>query len=441
MENIDLFVDKICRRLEIERLNDMQLAVVEAATSKNDIVLLSPTGSGKTIAFLLPLFARIRAEVQEVQALVLAPSRELAMQIEQVARSFGSGYKINCCYGGRPMRDETKGLQQPPALLIGTPGRILDHLERGHVSLTGVETLVLDEFDKSLELGFKDEMSAIISALPGVKRRLLTSATDCEIPAFTGVRSETRLNFLEGHLRVRERLSLQIVWSDDRDKLDTLLLLLRNLEPGLTLVFCNQRESVERVSDFLSDKGVENEPFHGGMEQPERERALCRFRNGSSGVFVSTDLAARGLDIPEIKYIIHYHLPVNEAAFIHRNGRTARMNASGDSFLILGPGEQMPDYLDEKPKEFRLDPKRNLLAPPAMVTLYISKGKKDKLSKMDIVGFMLQKGGLEKSDLGLIEVKDLYSFVAVRREVADGLLNRIEGEKIKNIRAKFDFAR
>lgn len=421
----------------IEALNEMQQAVLDAGTSK-DMVLLSPTGSGKTLAFLLPLLTTLTDEEKKIQALIIAPSRELALQIETVFRSMGSGYKVNCCYGGHPLRTEKKSLEHPPTVLIGTPGRILDHIERGNIDLDTVRTLILDEFDKSLELGFLSEMKEILAHLSGVRRRVLTSATaSVEIPPFTGITAPVRLSFLTEEKQVKG-LTVRIVKSPVKDKLETLYKLLGELNGESALVFCNLREAVERVSNYLTEMGVENDYFHGGMEQPERERALSHFRNGSATVFVSTDLAARGLDIPEVKHVIHYHLPVNEEAYIHRNGRTARMNAEGNAFIILNEIESVPEYIVREPDEFFLPERTKKPVRPEWVTLTINRGKRDKLSKKDVVGFLFQKGGLEKDDLGVVEVKESCAFAAVRRDKLSALLVRIRDEKIKNMKAKFN---
>lgn len=422
----------------ITELNEMQQAVLKAGTSR-DMILLSPTGSGKTLAFLLPLLSTFTNEEKKIQALIIAPSRELALQIESVFRSLGSGYKVNCCYGGHPMRTEKKSLEHPPTLLIGTPGRLVDHIERGNVDLETVRTLILDEFDKSLELGFTEEMKVILSHLPRVKRRVLTSATSSiEIPAFTGITEPVRLSFLEDKKKEEDgQLSIRLVRSPIKDKLDTLYRLLGELNGESALVFCNLREAVERVKDYLGSQGVEAGMFHGGMEQLDRERELSFFRNGSTTVFVSTDLAARGLDIQEVKHVIHYHLPVNEEAYVHRNGRTARMHATGNAWLILNDVETVPEYIVQEPEEYYLPSKVKEPVRPEWVTLTMNRGKRDKLSKKDIVGFLFQKGGLEKDQLGIIEVKEGSSFAAVKREAFAAMLERIRNEKIKNMKAIF----
>jgi superfamily II DNA/RNA helicase len=431
---------KALANVGIGALNEMQQAVLDAGTTK-DLVLLSPTGSGKTLAFLLPLLAALppqSSKPEAIQALIVAPSRELALQIETVFRSLGAGYKVNCVYGGHPVRTEKKSLEHPPAVLIGTPGRIVDHLERGNIDLDSVRTLILDEFDKSLELGFLPEMKEILSHLPGVRRRVLTSATEAvEIPPFIGMTRPVRLSFLS-EVKQPKGLAIHIVKSPIKDKLETLYGLLGELRGESALIFCNLREAVERVSNYLTDMNVDNEYFHGGMAQPERERALSHFRNGSATVFISTDLASRGLDIPEVKHVIHYHLPLNEEAYIHRNGRTARMHAEGDVFLIINEIETVPEYIEREPDEFFLPEKARQPIRPEWITLTISRGKRDKLSKKDIVGFLFQKGGLEKDELGIIEVKESCSYAAIKRSKLPELLKRIQDEKIKNMKARFE---
>ncbi|HEY0897789.1 MAG TPA: DEAD/DEAH box helicase [Sphingobacteriaceae bacterium] len=427
------------QRLNITALNPMQEAAIQAAT-KRDVILLSPTGSGKTLGFLLPVLDRLDAGIPTVQALILVPSRELALQIEQVFRTIGSKYKVNCCYGGHSFKTELNNLSHPPAVLVGTPGRIADHLQRESFSTEAIHTLVLDEFDKALELGFQDDMHYIISKLPGLKRRILTSATRMEtIPAFTGLSDFKELDFLTTTASVPD-LKEQVVITNAEDKLDALFLLLCMVGDQATLVFCNHREAVDRISEMLWDRGLANDIFHGGMEQEDRERTLIKFRNGSHRILITTDLAARGLDIPEIGYVIHYQMPHTREAYLHRNGRTARMQAKGTSYLILAP-EEKPKYLTELPEVIELPQKAVLPAESPWVTLYLAAGKKDKVNKVDIVGLLLKKGELAKDDLGLIEVLDKASYAAVKRDRVEQVLKKISNEKIKNKKVKIQISR
>ncbi|MEP6677420.1 MAG: DEAD/DEAH box helicase, partial [Ferruginibacter sp.] len=328
MEQKTYSLENILSNLQIDALNPMQEATIEAFDINEELILLSATGSGKTLAFLLPVLQTLRKENIKTQAIIIVPSRELAIQIEQVFKKMGTGFKISCCYGGHLRETEENNLQQPPALLVGTPGRLADHIRRGNITTDSIETLVLDEFDKSLELGFQEEMSFIIGSLPGIKKRMLTSATEAvDIPDFIRLQSPVKLNYLTDEAPAA--LTVQTIFSDEKDKSETLFRLICMLGNRSMIIFCNHREAVERTSAIIKGKGIINEFYHGAMEQQERDSALCKFRNGTVNVLVTTDLAARGLDIPNIRYIIHYHLPHNEETFIHRNGRTARMEASG----------------------------------------------------------------------------------------------------------------
>lgn len=426
--------------LNIEKLNEMQQASLEAARQEAALILLSPTGSGKTLGFLLPVLQSLAPQQEGVQALVLAPSRELALQIEGVFRQMGTSYKVNCCYGGHPIRIEQNNLQQPPAVLIGTPGRIADHLRRESFNPATIRTLVLDEFDKSLELGFEQEMAFILGELSGLKKRILTSATNMEeVPQFTGIRSAKVLNFLSD--APSERLSLKAVRAASTDKLEALFVLVCTLEAKPALIFCNHRDAVERISKLLGQKGIAHGTFHGGMEQEERERELIKFRNGSHLLLICTDLGARGLDIPDIEYVIHYQLPADDKAFVHRNGRTARMTATGTAYLVLAEQEPLPVYLEEEPQFESLPEAASLPRKSAWSTLYIGAGKKDKVNKIDVVGLLLQKGGLQKEELGKIEVLDHAAYAAIKRTKMDSVLKKLRNEKIKNKKVKFDLSK
>jgi len=426
---------KVLENLKFGSLNEIQNAMISADLKANNIVLLAPTGSGKTVAFLLPLLHQLNSKTTGVQALILVPSRELALQIEQVFRSMGTGFKVNCCYGGHPMKTERNNFSEPPAVLIGTPGRIAAHLRRGSFEPEPIHLLVLDEFDKSLELGFSDEMSYIIGLLPKIKKRILTSATQAiEIPEFSGVKNPVTLNYLTEENR--PNILIKAVRATENDKLEILIKLICHLGHEPTLVFCNHREAVDRISEILSEEEVVHETFHGGLEQDERERALLKFRNGSHQILVTTDLASRGLDIPEIKNIIHYQGANTEEAFIHRNGRTARMNGTGTAWLVLSEQESLPGFLTTAPVFVSLPEQIRLPESPLWITLYIGGGKKDKISKTDIVGFLIQKGNLTKDEIGLITILDNASFVAINRVKARKTLAAIKDEKVKNQKVK-----
>jgi superfamily II DNA/RNA helicase len=441
MSTSTISTSSILAKLDIKSLNEMQQAAINAAAEHNNILLLSATGSGKTLAFLLPLISSLRTGNTKTQAIIIVPSRELALQIESVFKSMGTNFKVTCCYGGHLRETEENNLKQAPALLIGTPGRLADHIRRGNITTASIETLILDEFDKSLELGFLDEMSFIIGSLPAIQKRMLTSATQAvEIPAFIGMIDPVTLDFLNDKDE-ETGLTVKTLLSDGKDKLETLFRLLCMLGNRSTIIFCNHRESVERTSKFLKEKDIINEFYHGALEQPERDAALCKFRNGTSNVLVTTDLASRGLDIANIRYIIHYHLPASEDIFTHRNGRTARMDASGTAILILSPEEKLPGYIDAGVEKIELPATVVLPEKPKWSTLFIAAGKKDKVNKVDIVGFLSNKGDLKKEDIGLIEVKDFFSFAAIKKIKVSHTLQLIKEQKIKNKKVKIAVAK
>ena len=418
---------EILSKLGIQQLNPMQLAAKQAIESSNEIILLSPTGTGKTLAFLLPLIQELDPSLEEIQLVIIVPSRELAIQIEQVMREMGTGYKVNAVYGGRAGSKDRIEIKHRPAVLVGTPGRVADHLRREAFETGFIKTLVLDEFDKSLEIGFESEMMDILHLLPRVKKMILTSATyGVEIPRFVGLKSPVTVDFLEEKI---SQLQIKKVLSPSKDKLETLLDLLSHLGNQNGIIFCNFKDSIERVSDFLSKHEISQGTFHGGMEQTDRERSLIKFRNGTHQILLATDLAARGIDVPEIKFIIHYHLPVRSEEFIHRNGRTARMNSEGTAYVLHYEKDSLPDFIGNLPEEkLNLHP---LLTPSEWSTLFVSGGRKDKISKGDIAGLFFKQGGLTKEDLGIIELKTDCAFVAVKTSMLETLLPKVNNVKLK----------
>jgi superfamily II DNA/RNA helicase len=371
-------------------------------------------------------------------ALVITPGRELALQSDNVLKSMGCGLRSMACYGGRPTMDEHRVLKEVrPHIIFGTPGRLNDHLDKENIQRYGIRWLVIDEFDKCLEMGFHAEMQKLIKSLPGLERRILLSATNAEqIPQFVNMAKKgTLIDFLPEEEQTSERVTLYEVRSPQKDKLETLKQLLLGFGDESSIVFLNYRNAVERVSDYLKEQGFTISCFHGGLDQRQREDQLYRFSNGSANILVATDLASRGLDIPDIQNIIHYHLPESEDGYIHRVGRTARWDASGRTFFILNSEESIPEYVEGDVVLYaEAMPQHTEPALPRMSTLYIGKGKKDKISKGDIVGFLCKIGGLEPTDIGRIDVKDRYAYVAVRREKLQQVLQQTKGEKIKGIK-------
>ena len=429
-------INKILDKLGIEALNAMQQDAYETIVRhNNDVVVLSPTGTGKTLAYLLPVAELVDGTSDYLQVVVVVPGRELALQSQTVMTNMGSGLRSMACYGGRPTMDEHRQLRQVcPQVVFGTPGRLNDHFDKGNLDTSKVKILVIDEFDKCLEMGFRNEMEQLMAKFPNLKKRILLSATNAEeIPHFVNAKTKETLDYLVEE--PCERINIYKVESKEKDKLGTLRQLLLSFKDESTIVFLNYRDSVERTAAFLTENGFSVSAFHGGLDQKEREVALYRFSNGSACVLVSTDLGSRGLDIPNIANIVHYHIPETQENYTHRIGRTARWDKEGRAFFILSQGEYIPEYVEGEIEDYVPE-----VAPdakpskPRMATLYLGKGKKDKISKGDIVGFLCKKAELDKDDIGRIDVKDYYCYVAVNRLKMMKVLQKTKGEKIKGIR-------
>jgi ATP-independent RNA helicase DbpA len=428
-------IENALENIGFEALNDLQKETIVKAKNASNLLILSQTGSGKTVAFLLPLLLQLKEKSTQIQAIILAPSRELAIQIEAVFKSFKTQHKVTTCYGGHSMRVEQNSLSEAPALLIGTPGRICDHITRNTIDLSEVKQLVIDEYDKCLEFGFEDQMKFIHQELEQLKATSLVSATELkEFPEFLNFTEPSVINYLD-----KSSDPAITFWKypiKKSTKFEQLYDLLCSFNGEPTIVFCNFREATQSIHEFLEEGNFESIIYHGGMEQEERERALIKFRNGSSHTLICTDLGSRGLDIPEIQHVVHFQYPNSEEAFIHRNGRTARMKANGASYLLMDIAEANPDYLNRKTQEYKLPDQIPYPTESEWATLYFSGGKKDKINKIDFVGFLGQKGQLAKEEIGIITVLDFSSYVAVKRSKVKTLLRIIQQEKIKGKKLK-----
>lgn len=431
-------LNNIKEKLGIGQLNAMQMAIAKRSDQPGDMIIYSPTGSGKTLAYSLTLLRRTKvSDKSQLQAIVIAPSRELVMQIYEVMRVLATGCKVTCLYGGHNVADEKRSIEALPEIVVATPGRLLDHVKRGHVCLNGVKVVVIDEFDKCLELGFEGEMRQLCQCMPPHAQHILTSATVLgEIPEYTGISHPKIFDFTHDSSAPSNRMKIYQVKSASKDKLVTLGQLLLSLPGGRTIVFVNYREAVARVYEHLRVCNMMVGLYHGALDQIEREKAIALFANGTFQILVTTDLGARGLDIDGVEHIIHYHLPISPEAFVHRNGRTARVDARGDVFVITGPGEELPGYMQldgvYNPKEH--DPLTTNHGDifPAMATIYFKAGKKEKISKGDILGFLIHQGGLSATDIGTINVFDHYSLAAVPRNTIEETLSKLTHSKIKS---------
>lgn len=432
-------IERSLKHLGFSALNEMQLEVLQKYNDNPNLLMLSKTGSGKTVAFLLPLLLNLK-DSPFIQALILVPTRELAIQIEGVFKALKSNYKVTTCYGGHSMRVEENSLKETPAIVIGTPGRICDHITRENILLHKVEVLIVDEYDKCLEFGFEEQMGFIHEHLRNLKKSMLVSATELKaFPSYLNFAPYTNVNYLKNS--EDPKIQFLKVNTSSNVKFETLYDVLCSFKGELTIVFCNYREATQSIVDYLETRDYKALVYHGGLEQEDRERALMKFRNGSCHTLICTDLGSRGLDIPEIQHVVHFQYPQTEEAFIHRNGRTARMKADGTAYLMINQDEQTPEYIDFVKNEYQFDRKNLFPTKSPWVTVYFSGGKKDKINKVDIVGFLTQKGGLKKEEIGLITSMDFATFVAVPREISRSLVNEIRTLKVKGKKLKIEISK
>lgn len=418
-----------------DRLLDIQTESISEFSKGNDLVVLSKTGSGKTLAFLLPMLNELDMENdQDVQAVILSPTRELCLQIEKVFKSLKTGLKVTTCYGGHPVRIEKNSLSETPSIIIATPGRLADHIQRENVNLSETKFMIIDEFDKCLEFGFSEEISRIYSECSNLKQHLLTSATRIEsYPDFLQFKNLVTID----HIKDDTALDLIEYGVHSEGSLHgTLELLLNSFGQERNMVFVNYREVCDDLVDHLTECGIVCAVYHGGLDQETRERELIKFSNGSANTIVCTDLGSRGLDIPDVKHIVHFQYPSSLEAFTHRKGRTARMDESGFSYLFTSEDMQLPEYIMPPKQQYTFEPRASQL--PEFDTLYISGGKKEKIGKIDIVGFLSKIGGLNGKEIGLIDVKDHLSYVAIKRSKMDQTIRAIKGERMKGKKMKIE---
>lgn len=437
--NYNKIIENIRCRLGISELTPVQTQMASLAAAPS-VLLIAPTGSGKTIAFTLASLTAMAAPGHGVQTMVITPSRELARQVADVVRNAASGvYRVVACYGGHPFIEEERSLAPGADIVVGTPGRILDHIHRGTIDATTVAALVIDEYDKLLELGFADEMSKIIRRLTSRQRTITTSATQLERwPDFIYNPNTLTIDTTGTTHETRPQIDIARVNSYVPDKLDTLtaLLLATGHTQPRSIIFVNHRESADRIHRHLINKGFPAVVMHGGMEQRDRENALEMFANGSALQLVATDLAGRGIDIEGVDAVIHYHLPSSADIWTHRNGRTARMGADGTVYAIISDGETVAPFV-EWDREYVPSPSPE--ATPASAphaTLYINLGKKEKISRGDIVGFITANTPLTGKDIGRITLRDHCALAAIPASTAQETLRMLSSAKIKGKRVK-----
>ncbi|WP_347156997.1 DEAD/DEAH box helicase [Pontibacter chitinilyticus] len=413
-----------------------------------DVAGQAETGSGKTAAFGLPLLQGINPELQQVQALVTVPTRELAVQVRQELKKLAKQLpqlKISAFYGGHSFSQERASLAHPPQVLVGTPGRLTDHLSRRTIDLSHVVQIVLDEADKLLEMGFQEELDRVLEALPRKRQTVLFSAT---MPDKV---KELIANSLQDPVFVKatanaipDQLKLIGIKVEHPQRSQAVLNLIQSKASAGTVVFCNTRAAADTLTAFLQENRVAAKALHGGMEQPDRDKTMTLFRNGTIPVLIATDLAARGLDIDKLRHIVHYELPDDMAAYLHRSGRTGRAGKSGTVYTLVSPRDEQKlhewqqVYMDEWLQAGALVKMATTAPAPAsaFATLYIAGGRKDKISPRDIVGALIAEAGLKADQIGKIEVLDRNCFVAVPQAQAKQIAEQLSSGKIKGRRYK-----
>lgn len=422
---------RIAARLGIKSLLPMQRQMADIKLPAR-VLLCAPTGSGKTLAFAIAALRALDRPDGNVGTMVITPTRELTLQVYEILRTLAAPeFKTTALYGGHSFAAEAQSLEGKPEIIVGTPGRLLDHVKRGRLSLYNVRTLVIDEYDKALELGFHDDMKALVGRAVNLRNLVLTSATKGDIPEFVG-EVKQMLDY-SSNAEAQPDIEVFEVRSATPDKLDTLTELLHSLGGLKTIVFLNHRDAAERVYNHLQKEHFPAGLYHGGLEQAIRERSLILFNNGTTPILVATDLAARGLDIDEVGAVIHYHLPIERAAWTHRNGRTARMGAQGAAYAIISENDKLPEFARNLAAA-KVEPSDATWQP--MATLYLNAGKKEKISRGDIVGYLCQKGGLTSAEIGKIDIRDHCAYVAVPADKARATAVALSPHKLKNTRVR-----
>jgi ATP-independent RNA helicase DbpA len=434
----------------------VQARAIPLLLAGRDLIGQSTTGSGKTAAFALAILQKLKRGKRHPQALILCPTRELCAQVARDFRKLGrreADLVVSIVSGGQPMKPQLAALQLGVHVVVGTPGRVLDHLVRGSLDLSGVATIVVDEADRMLDMGFGEEMEKVLSGAPTPRQTVFFSATfPRSIDAMTKAHQQNpeRLTVAEseGPKTLLRQLGYLV---DDGRRLDTLLAVLRTSPPESAIVFCNFKATVARIEQALGAAGVSSASLHGGLEQKERDFVMAKFRNHSIRVLVATDVAARGLDIEGLDLVVNYELPFQPEIYVHRIGRTGRAGKPGTAVSLVGPQDRAKVKAIEAaigaPLERRAQTEVPVSTPAVqadatMETLYISGGRKDKLRPGDILGALTgEAGGLPGSEVGKIEIHDRFSYVAIAKGSANRAIARLGAGRIKGKKFKVGLAR
>lgn len=443
---------EVLHELGLTKPTPIQAESIPALLEGMDLIGQSKTGSGKTLAFSLPILEKIQLQSREVQALVLCPTRELSTQVAREMRRFGRklpGLSVVTLVGGQPMGAQLASLRGRVHIAVGTPGRVLDHLRRKSLVLEHCKTIVLDEADRMLDMGFEEEMTEILEQLPKERQTVFFSATFPETIEEMSARYQSnpkQVAIAESSTKTTKIQHL-LFQASDEEKFSALLWAIKHYSPEQAIIFCNLKATTDSLADALEKSGVSAASIHGDLEQQDRDRIMAQFRNSSLRVLVATDVAARGIDVPNLDLVVNFDLPKPDV-YTHRVGRTGRAEReglaisfapSGDSLKVREIGKLFPLERKSLPIE---DVSHEISAPASMTTLFIGGGRKDKMRPGDILGALTgEAGGLEGKSVGKIEIHDRFSYVAVDSRIASLALERLRNGKIKGKKFRIELVR
>ena len=430
-------------QLEYRRMTPIQAASLPLALAGHDLIAQAKTGSGKTAAFTLPLLTRLDPRNLAVQAMVLCPTRELADQVTQEIRRLArciDNLRVLSLVGGSTLRHQATSLENGVHIVVGTPGRIMDHMERGYLKLDALQTLVLDEADRMLDMGFHDDIAYIAKRCPAQRQTLLFSATYPEGIARLAKQFLTKpqeVKLAEQHAATKIRQRIYEIANDER--LEAVAKLLTHYRPLSTLAFCNTKQQCRDLVNVLRHAGIHALTLNGDLEQRERDQVLIQFANNSVSVLVATDVAARGLDIADLEAVINVDITPDPEIHVHRIGRTGRADRDGWAFSLCGPGDkrrltaiaELGGGVPEVHQLAELPAADDAPLVPPMVTLLLLGGRKDKIRPGDVMGALAGEAGLSREQVGKITVTDQNTYIAVTRSVARDTVRKLAAGKVK----------
>lgn len=434
--------------LEYTVMTPIQAQSLPAILAGRDVLAQAKTGSGKTAAFALGLLHRLDPRSGQTQALVLCPTRELAEQVSNEIRRLARALpntKLTTLCGGKPMAAQITSLEHAPHIVVGTPGRILAHLEKGSLDLGGIKTLVLDEADRMLDMGFYDDIMQIIGKTPAQRQTLLFSATYPDEIQYISAGVQRDPLDVRTETAPDNRKIEQIFYEIDKgERSKTLVALLQHYNPESAVVFCNRKQQCQELADDLWQQGFHALALHGDLEQKDRDQVLIQFANKSSSILIATDVAARGIDIKELPVVINYELSPDPEIYIHRIGRTGRAGNKGLAISLFmaseAPKVAAIETCQNSPVRIAststLKARENYRLSPPMVTLSMNGGRKDKLRAGDILGALTANNALPGKQIGKIDIADKFAYVAVERQIAKQALKILGEGKIKGRKFK-----